>query len=153
VTAIDSIDTMILMGLTDEYEQVRRHVANTDFTRPIDIDRDALIFFFETIIRYLGGMLSAYHLSNDAVFLTAADDLAKTLLPAFDTPSGLPATIVKFRRGKGVPSEAYLGSRVYLAEIGTCQLEYKYLARLTRRIAYFTKVQTLLMLFKPWFTH
>lgn len=47
--------------------------------------------FFETVIRYLGGLLSAYALSHDAVLLKRADELGAALLPAFDTPSGLPA--------------------------------------------------------------
>jgi hypothetical protein len=38
-----------------------------------DQDRDALIF--EVTIRALGGLLSAYHLSNDTVFLNKAVSL------------------------------------------------------------------------------
>ena len=47
--------------------------------------------FFETVIRYLGGLLSAYALSNDTTFLSRADDLGTKLLPAFHTASGLPS--------------------------------------------------------------
>ena len=50
--------------------------------------------FFETVIRYLGGLLSAYALSGDPILLSRADDLGKMLLPAFNTPSGLPAYAV-----------------------------------------------------------
>lgn len=46
--------------------------------------------FFETVIRYLGGLLSAYALSGEAIFLSRADDLGTLMLPAFDTPSGFP---------------------------------------------------------------
>ena len=46
--------------------------------------------FFETVIRYLGGLLSAYALSGDPILLSRADDLGKMLLPAFNTTSGLP---------------------------------------------------------------
>jgi hypothetical protein len=51
--------------------------------------------FFETTIRYLGGLLSAYALSNDTIFLTKADELGQILLPVFDTPSGLPVFSVQ----------------------------------------------------------
>ena len=54
--------------------------------------------FFETIIRYLGGFLSAYHLSGNPILLSRADDLARRLLPAFETPSGLPAFAVNMNR-------------------------------------------------------
>lgn len=46
--------------------------------------------FFETVIRYLGGLLSAYALSGEAIFVVRADRLGTALLPAFDTPSGFP---------------------------------------------------------------
>ena len=46
--------------------------------------------FFETVIRYLGGLLSAYALSEDAVLLDKAENLGKLLSPAFGTESGLP---------------------------------------------------------------
>lgn len=46
--------------------------------------------FFETVIRYLGGLLSAYALSGEPILLTRADDLGRMLLPALNTTSGLP---------------------------------------------------------------
>ena len=50
--------------------------------------------FFETVIRYLGGLLSAYALSGEPALLARADDLGKMLLPAFKTPHGLPTYAV-----------------------------------------------------------
>jgi mannosyl-oligosaccharide alpha-1,2-mannosidase len=54
------------------------------------IDEDVSVF--ESIIRYLGGLLSAFELSDrkHEMLLQKADKLAQELLPAFDTPSGLP---------------------------------------------------------------
>jgi hypothetical protein len=46
--------------------------------------------FFETVIRYLGGLLGAYSLSGETVLLLRADDLGRMLLPAFNTTSGFP---------------------------------------------------------------
>lgn len=42
------------------------------------------------MIRYLGGLLSAYALSGEPILLARADDLGRMLLPALNTPSGLP---------------------------------------------------------------
>jgi mannosyl-oligosaccharide alpha-1,2-mannosidase len=67
LTLIDSLDTMWLMGLTDEFNEARDWVANT---MVIAKDRDVNVF--ETTIRILGGLLSAYHLSTDYVFLEKA---------------------------------------------------------------------------------
>lgn len=47
--------------------------------------------FFETVIRYLGGLLSAYGLSGNQILLKKADELALKLLPVFNTKSGLAA--------------------------------------------------------------
>lgn len=46
--------------------------------------------FFETVIRYLGGLLSAHALSGNHVLLQKADDLGRLLSPAFGSKSGLP---------------------------------------------------------------
>jgi hypothetical protein len=45
---------------------------------------------FETTIRYLGGLLSAYALSGEHVLRDKAEELGLKLLPAFDSSSGLP---------------------------------------------------------------
>ena len=47
--------------------------------------------FFETVIRYLGGLLSAYALSGNKILLNKAEELGMTLLPVFNTPTGLAA--------------------------------------------------------------
>lgn len=133
VTAVDSIDTMILMNLTEEYDQVREHVKRLDFT-----NTTALIPFFETTIRYTGGLLSAYYLKKDPIFLTRADDIAKLLLTAFNSTSGLPNYGVD-----PVNKQHYSGmsqGTTLLAEMASCQMEYKYLAYLTKRPEYYQAV-------------
>ena len=46
--------------------------------------------FFETVIRYLGGLLSAYALTSEPLFLARADDLGRALIPIFNTTVGIP---------------------------------------------------------------
>lgn len=50
--------------------------------------------------RVVGGLLSAYDLSNDQVFLDKAKDIADRLLPAWDTPSGIPYNIINLAHGR-----------------------------------------------------
>lgn len=50
--------------------------------------------FFETVIRYLGGLLSSYALTGRSVLLTKADELGAKLLPAFQQPIGMPVFAV-----------------------------------------------------------
>jgi mannosyl-oligosaccharide alpha-1,2-mannosidase len=101
--------------------------------------QNGLAPFFETVIRYLGGFLSAYALTHDPILLTRADDLGTALLPVFDTSSGLP------KYGANPKTKAtqtgWMGSSTLLAEMASCQLEYKYLAHLTGRKEYFEKVE------------
>ena len=54
----------------------------------------------------LGGLLSAYHLTDgDPIYLKHAVDLADRLLPAFDTISGLPLSMVNLATREGVADE------------------------------------------------
>lgn len=67
LTIIDSLDTMLLMNLREEFQQAREWVANSlTFEKNVDVN------LFETTIRVLGGLLSAYHLSQDDLFLKKA---------------------------------------------------------------------------------
>jgi mannosyl-oligosaccharide alpha-1,2-mannosidase len=95
--------------------------------------------FFETVIRYLGGLLSAYALSRDPILLARADDLGSALMPVFDTPSGLPAFSVNTDTGK--TAHGWTGTSTLWSEVLSCQLEYKYLAYLTGRTHYYTAVE------------
>ncbi|CAG8636497.1 34744_t:CDS:10 [Gigaspora margarita] len=66
-TIVDSLDTMWIMDLKDEFNRSRDFVETVDFSKS-----DNVISVFETTIRYLGGLLSAYEFSKDHVFLDKA---------------------------------------------------------------------------------
>lgn len=57
----------------------------------------AYSFFLDR--RVLGGLLSAYDLSGDKIFLEKAKDLADRLLPAWNTPSGIPYNRINLMHG------------------------------------------------------
>ena len=68
---IDSLDTMLVMNLKDEFTEAKQWVEeHLDF----NINKD--VNLFETTIRVLGGLLSTYHLSGEKIFLDKARDLA-----------------------------------------------------------------------------
>ena len=54
---------------------------------------------FETNIRFVGGLLSCYALTGDKVLMDKAYSVAKKLLPAFNTPTGIPYSIVNMKTG------------------------------------------------------
>lgn len=126
---------MLLMNLTEQYEQAKTHVANIDFT----VSAEGFIPFFEAVIRYLGGLLAAYHLTKEPIFLSKADDIGRILLPVFHTPSGLPGFGVHPKTGQ-LRKTGWNGGLTLLAEMATCQMEYKALAHLTGRKEYFNTV-------------
>jgi len=121
-TLVDSLDTLWLMGMKDEFYRAR------DWCRDHlkhNINRNVSVF--ETTIRSLGGLLSAYDWSQDQVFLDQAKDLGKRLFRAFGTSAGLPTGQVNLGDGGG-PARG--GSSV-LSEAGTLQIEFRTLGRLS----------------------
>ncbi|KIP12237.1 glycoside hydrolase family 47 protein [Phlebiopsis gigantea 11061_1 CR5-6] len=125
---VDGIDTMVLMGLYEFSNKSVAHVARMKFNEAPKVQ------FFETVIRYVGGLLSAYALTGEAVFLARADDLGQALLPIFDSPVSLPFFRIDLRTGKG--ENGWMGDVAILAEMASCQMEYRYLAHLTGRLEY-----------------
>jgi len=67
LTLVDSLDTMWLMGLEEEFQEASEWVR---FEMNIAQDKD--VNLFETTIRVLGGLLSTYHLTGDSMFLEKA---------------------------------------------------------------------------------
>ena len=67
LTLVDSLDTMWLMGLKEEFQEARDWVANK-----LIIEQNRDVNLFETTIRVLGGLLSAYHFTDDHIFLDKA---------------------------------------------------------------------------------
>ena len=59
-TLVDSLDTLWIMGMEEEFQKAIVAVGEIDFTTSIRND----IPLFETTIRYLGGLISAYDLSG-----------------------------------------------------------------------------------------
>ncbi|OZJ06899.1 hypothetical protein BZG36_00037 [Bifiguratus adelaidae] len=130
-TVVDALDTLFIMGFEEEFLEARDFVAQLDWTKP----RNSLVNVFETTIRYVGGLLAAYDLSEDRVFLDKAEELVSLLLPAFDSPTGMPWQNVDFDSGKSAPSGFPNGASV-LAEVGTVQLEFTHLSYLTGNWTY-----------------
>ena len=57
------------------------------------------ISVFETNIRYVGGLLSAFALTGDNLFRDKAAHVADKLLPAFKSPTGIPFALINMRTG------------------------------------------------------
>ena len=64
---MDSLDTIWLMGLEEEWREARKWVEEG-----MEPAQDRYVNLFETTIRVVGGLLGAYHLSKDELFLQRA---------------------------------------------------------------------------------
>ena len=72
LTIVDSLDTLLIAGLMDEYHQARHWVANH-----LVFSDGSNVQFFEVNIRILGGLVSAYYLSGgDDLYLHKAEQLS-----------------------------------------------------------------------------
>lgn len=85
------------MGMKDEFKEARDWVANS-----LTFKHAGTVSVFETTIRELGGLLSAYDLSRDVIFLDKAKELGRSLENAFNSHSGLPYSQINMNSGQGV---------------------------------------------------
>ncbi|SGZ30687.1 BQ5605_C049g12431 [Microbotryum silenes-dioicae] len=169
-TIVDSLDTLLIMGLNEEYNLAREHVSAVDFSyllaplsfsdtlpRLDDMDLPTAarprspprgpsdsqakpqkaMPLFETVIRYLGGLISAYDLSDDPLMLTRAIELGDWLLPALNTDFGVP----KGHYEPGTNPDGTRPGRTSLAEVGSLSLEFTRLSMISGDETYFQAVQ------------
>ncbi|KAK5131655.1 hypothetical protein LTR08_000782 [Meristemomyces frigidus] len=110
VTIVDAIDTAIVMNLTDIVTQQLAFIQNINFNAttygPVEI--------FDTSIRYLGGLISAYDLLKSGQFPNTYDQaqvdallaqsvsLADKIAFGFNSPTGLSSTNVNFTSNEPV---------------------------------------------------
>lgn len=135
VTLIDSLDALAVFG---EWEEFVWAVREVEAGVP-SFDVPANVSVFETTIRVLGALVSAHGLMTDAApaagwaprelypeydggLLRLAVDLGDRLLPAFDTPTGIPFGSLDLSVGVN-PGETVIASTAaaggLLLEMGT----------------------------------
>ena len=120
MTPVDAFDTFTLLGLTTEAKEAKDLIlSKLDF----NIDNDVQVF--EITIRLLAGLITAYELDGNKKFLELAIDLGNRMMPAFNTPTGIPYRYVHLQTGKtrdGINNPA---------EVGTLMMEFGKLSKLT----------------------
>jgi len=134
LTLIDALDTFGVMNDIEGFESALEKVKKINFNMDINIS------VFETTIRVLGGLLSSHIMAKDFgdkityndELLTLADDLGQRLLPAFDTPTGMPYGSINLKHGVQ-PGETTV---TCTATIGTCSIEFTWLSILTNNPIY-----------------
>ena len=136
-TLVDSLDTLWIMGLRDEFEEAVNASKDIDFSDSV-LNR---ISVFETTIRYLGGFLGAYDISDGKypILLEKAKEVGEFLYCAFDTPNHMPVTMWPWKQAlEG--GDQYGRTNTILADIGSLTLEFTRLSQLTGDMRFFDAV-------------
>ncbi|GAA6013653.1 hypothetical protein JCM11491_002740 [Sporobolomyces phaffii] len=115
----------------DEWINARLHAATSPFS-------PTTVPLFETTIRYLGGLISAYDLSGgDPVMLARARELGDWLLPSLNTDWGL--AVPRYRLGSN--PDGGPNGRAVLAEVGSLGMELIRLSQITHDETYYIAAQ------------
>ena len=149
-TLVDSLDTLWIMGLKEEFAIAVSELRKIDFTaNPLDT-----LNVFETTIRYMGGFLSAYDVSGHTseILLDKAIELGDMLYVAFDTPNRMPITRWDWKNGAlGGGQEA--DSHALLAEVGSMTVEFTRLSQLTGDPKWYDAIARIVDVLHGWQNH
>ncbi|MEQ2306025.1 ER degradation-enhancing alpha-mannosidase-like protein 3 [Ameca splendens] len=139
LTLIDTLDTLVLLNKTTEFEAAVRSVLSD-----VRLDNDIVVSVFETNIRVLGGLLGGHSMAvmlkeggqhmlwYQDELLHMAKDLGLRLLPAFNTSSGLPYPRINLKHGvRGPETRTGTETDTCTACAGTMILEFAALSRFT----------------------
>ena len=135
-TLVDSLDTLWIMGLTDEFHEAVQAVTEIDFA-----PGDRELNMFETTIRYLGGLLAAYDLTDckDNRLLEKAMELGDMIYISFDTPNRMPITRWSAKKAAGGQEQSAADQGI-IAELASFSLEFTRLSQLTGDMRYYDAV-------------
>ncbi|KAI1121134.1 glycoside hydrolase family 47 protein [Nemania abortiva] len=141
-TLVDSLDTLWIMGLRDEFDEAVDAVAKIDFGH----STSPRVNTFETNIRYLGGLIAAYDLSKRDALLVKAIELGDLIYAAFNTENRMPVDFIDFdmaKTGEGLMVEASVVS----AAPGTLSLELTRLSQITGDPKYYDAISRVMDVF------
>ncbi|KAM7184299.1 glycoside hydrolase family 47 protein [Rhypophila sp. PSN 637] len=141
-TLVDSLDTLWIMGLREEFDEAVAAVANIDFGSTSSYS----VNMFEVNIRYLGGLLAAYDLSQRDILLTKAIELGDLLYAGYNTPNRMPVDMIDFTAAKEGTGLQVEGS-VVSASPGTLSLEMTRLSQITGDPKYYDAITRVMDIF------
>ncbi|XP_076175246.1 mannosyl-oligosaccharide alpha-1,2-mannosidase IA-like [Ptiloglossa arizonensis] len=99
------------------------------------------ISLFETNIRFMGSLLACYALTGDVMFRDKAAQLGERMLPAFQTETGIPHSLINLHTGASKNYGWASSGCSILSEIGTMHLEFTYLSDITGNLVFKSKVE------------
>jgi len=126
LSIIEWLDTLWLLGMQSEFEEATEWVTESLAFETAKTKPDS---FFEATIRLLGGLLGAHALSQRSIFLLRAQQLGDRLISAWSGKGELPYSEVDISRNVSKHSRWADKAAIFgVAEVGSCQLEFRYLS-------------------------
>ncbi|KAK2953739.1 putative Mannosyl-oligosaccharide 1,2-alpha-mannosidase MNS1 [Blattamonas nauphoetae] len=100
-TIIDSIGTLKIMGLEEEYKKCRNWVKNKN-----KVYKGGSANLFETGIRILAGFISAYDITGEEFYLTKAEEIGDAIIVEFENHPTffIPQNTVSLKKPTRTPS-------------------------------------------------
>lgn len=126
MTPVDAYDTFVMLGLNDEAKEAKDLILSR-----LVIKTDNEVQIFEITIRILAGLITAYEIDGEPRMLKMATELADRMMPAFNTPTGMPYRFINLQSGK------LRDSINNPAEVGTLMLEFGKLSKITGNKVYY----------------
>ncbi|KAI0809933.1 glycoside hydrolase [Xylaria sp. FL0064] len=143
-TLIDSLSTLWIMDLQEEFYEAVAAAVTIDYSKT----KDTSCNYFETTIRHLGGLLSAYDLSLETALLEKAIELGDMLYMAYDTPNRMPSFWLDFEDAK--TGQQVAETREPSAAAASSSLEFTRLTQLTGDNKYYDAINKVTQVLDDW---
>ena len=119
ISPFDAYSTLAIMDLDEEAKEIEKYALSKQWNQNIFVQ------VFEVNIRILGGLLSIYELTRNPKILEKAIDFGDRLLPAFDSPTGIPYHSINLSTGQtGGNNGQGKGNIVNTAQAATYLFEF-----------------------------
>lgn len=132
ISPFDAYSTLALMGLSEEAKEIEDYALSKDW------DQDVYVQVFEVNIRILGGLLAIYDHTKNPEILKQAIDFGDRLMPAFDSPTGMPYHSVNLKTGQTAGNKGEgNGNVVNTAQAATYLFEFGILSYYSKNPKYY----------------
>ncbi|MEM1134489.1 MAG: glycoside hydrolase family 47 protein, partial [Bacteroidota bacterium] len=132
ISPYDAYSTLKVMGFDEEAKEIEEYALSMDW------NKDVYVQVFEVNIRILGGLLAIYEYSKNPAVLTKVQDFADRILPAFNSPTGIPYHSVNLKTGKTAGNKGEgKGDVINVAQAATYLFEFGILSYYTEDPKYY----------------
>ncbi|TRX50035.1 glycoside hydrolase family 47 [Fulvivirga sp. M361] len=132
ISPYDAYSTLKVMGFDEEAHEIEQYALKENW------DKDVYVQVFEVNIRILGGLLAMYEYTRNPNILEKVRDFGDRILPAFDSPTGIPYHSINLHTGKTAGNKGEgKGDIINVAQAATYLFEFGILSYYTEDPKYY----------------